>query len=318
MAYNYQAPAISHAFLWRRLHSLTGLFLVLFLIEHLLTNSQAALYVGGNGEGFIQAVNFLQGLPFLSIIEIIFLGFPFLIHGGLGIRYLMTGEYNSFATNGTKPDLSQYPRNHAYTWQRITAWILIFGVFAHVVHMRFFLHPSTAKVGTQSYFMTTVSEDKGLYTLSQRLGFAVYDPQQVKNLVQHLANQPQPPVVEIPEALIARQKWTEEQNLKQVIEENHLKNQKLLVVTPNFGMALLLVVRDVFKNPWMIALYTIFLLATTFHAFNGLWTFMITWGVTLTNTSQRIMRRVSTVLLILVSGLGLVSIWGSYWFNLFN
>ena len=318
MAYTYHAPTIPYAFLWRRLHSLTGFFLVLFLIEHLLTNSQAALFIGGNGEGFIHAVNFLQDLPFLPVIEIFLLGIPFLIHGGLGIRYLLTGEYNSFPTDGTKPALTQYPRNHAYTWQRITAWILIFGITAHVIHMRFLLHPSTAKVGTQSYFMTHVSADNGLYTLSQRLGFGIYDSEQVKHLMEQLGSEPEPLVADTPEALIATQHWKEVQNLRDVIKENYLKNQELLVITPNFGMALLLVVRDVFKNPLMIGLYTVFLLAATFHAFNGLWTFMITWGVTLTGSSQRVMRRISTVLLILVSFLGLASIWGSYWFNLIN
>lgn len=45
MAYSYPAPPLPSAFIWRRAHSLTGLWLVLFLIEHLLTNSQAALFL---------------------------------------------------------------------------------------------------------------------------------------------------------------------------------------------------------------------------------------------------------------------------------
>jgi len=318
MAYTYHAPSLPRAFLWRRAHSLTGLFLVIFLTQHLLINSQAALFVGENGKGFVQAVNLLQELPYLPAIEFLLIGFPFLIHGYWGIKYLFTGEYNSFPTDGTKPSLTQYPRNHAYTWQRITAWILVFGVLAHVVHMRFLLHPSSAQVNTQRYFMTQVSEDNGLYTLSQRLGFDLYNQEQIKTYIQQLARQEEPPVGDTPQALVATQQWNEQQHLMKAIEGYHLSQAQLLAVTPNFGMALLLVVRDTFKSPAMIFLYTVFLLASTFHAFNGLWTFMITWGITLTASSQRMMRRIATVLLILVSFLGLASIWGSYWFNLIN
>ena len=52
------------AFIWRRVHSLMGLWLVLFLMEHLLTNSQAALLLGDNGKMFVQMVNGLHNLPF--------------------------------------------------------------------------------------------------------------------------------------------------------------------------------------------------------------------------------------------------------------
>src|ERR1700680_135924 len=90
----YQAPPIPKAFIWRRMHSLTGIWLVLFLMEHLLTNSQAALFIGEDGSGFVRAVNFLKNLPYLPVIEIVLLGIPLLIHGIWGIRYLWNAEYN--------------------------------------------------------------------------------------------------------------------------------------------------------------------------------------------------------------------------------
>ena len=132
MENTYQAPPIPNAFLWRRAHSLTGLWLVIFLIEHLLTNSQAALWIGDNGLGFIQAVNSLKELPHLQAIEIFLLGVPLLVHGLWGVKYLMTSKMNSFASDGSSPSLPQYPRNRAYTWQRITSWILLVGIAAHV------------------------------------------------------------------------------------------------------------------------------------------------------------------------------------------
>lgn len=66
------AAAIPKAFIWRRLHSLMGLWLVLFLIEHLLTNSQAALWLGDNGRGFVNMVNAIHNLPYLEVIELTF------------------------------------------------------------------------------------------------------------------------------------------------------------------------------------------------------------------------------------------------------
>ena len=132
---------IPNSFILRRLHSLTGVFLALYLFEHLLTNAQAARYLGENGQGFIDSVNWIHSLPFLKAIEILLLGVPIAIHLIWGIRYLFTGAPNSFNTNGTKPALPEYPRNHAYTWQRITSWILVFGLIGHVIQMRFIDYP---------------------------------------------------------------------------------------------------------------------------------------------------------------------------------
>ena len=88
----YHAPPIPNAFIWRRAHSLTGLWLVLFLIEHLFINSQAALWIGDEGAGFVRAVNALRDLPYLHVIEIFLLGVPFVIHGVWGVQYLMTAK----------------------------------------------------------------------------------------------------------------------------------------------------------------------------------------------------------------------------------
>lgn len=294
---SYQAPPFPCAFIWRRLHSLTGLWLVLFLIEHLFTNSQAALFIGEDESGFVRAVNSLKNLPYLPVIEIFLLGFPFLIHGVWGIRYLFTGEYNSFPTNGASPSLPQYSRNHAYTWQRITSWILFFGVIAHVIHMRFIEYPSSARLGTQHFYMIRLNGDPGLYTLSKRLGFELYDSKQIET---------------IKERLTVQKNWEEEQWLK-AVEKWPLNENQLVAVSPSFGIAELLIVRDSFKSPLMIFLYSSFVLAACFHAFNGLWTFMISWGITLTARSQYWMRKLSTFLMVLLSFLGLAAIWGSYW-----
>lgn len=313
----YHAPLIPSAFIWRRLHSLTGLWLVLFLIEHLLTNSQAALFIGDNGNGFVRAVNFLKDLPYLPVIEIFLLGVPFFIHGVWGIRYLLTAEYNSFSTDGSKPSLPQYARNQAYTWQRLTSWILLIGVIAHVVHMRFMEYPTSAQLGTQHLYISRVNEDEGLYTLSRRLGFEIYNTQQVQDLKQQILSQPPLGVSRnTPEELVAAQEQEEEKAWLEALEKWSLSEKQAVVVSPSFGVAELLMVRDAFKSPTMMILYSIFVLAACFHAFNGLWTGMIKWGLTLTARSQLLMRRLAIGLMVLVAFLGFAAIWGTYWFNL--
>jgi succinate dehydrogenase / fumarate reductase, cytochrome b subunit len=312
----YQAPVIPKSFLWRRAHSLMGVWLVLFLIEHLLTNSQAALFIGDDGSGFVSAVNFIKGLPYLPVIEIFLLGVPFLIHGWWGIRYLFTSEANSFATDGSKPALPQYPRNKAFTWQRITSWILLFGIIAHVIHMRFLEYPESAQMGNQHFYMVKLNLDNGLYTLAERLGFELYDRQQIQSLSQRFASSEPSSSLSPAEMLVANQREREEKYFIEALEARPLQQGQVIAVSRSFGIAELLMVRDTFKHPLMIALYTAFVLAACYHAFNGLWTFMISWGITLTEASQRIMRKIATFLMVLICFLGLAAIWGTYWLNL--
>ncbi len=251
------------SFLFRRLHSLTGVFLALYLFEHLLINSQAALYLGENGRGFIEAVNGIHALPYLKAIEIFLLGFPIAIHLIFGLLYLRTGSPNSFPTNGTKPALQNYSRNQAYTWQRITSWILLFLLLGHVIQMRFVDYPALSE--ENKTYSVQLEKDAGLPDLARRLSFKLVD---------------QP-------------------------------NGKVIAVAKDFGTADLLVVRETFKMPLMVALYTLFVLSACFHGYNGLWTAMITWGVTLTARSQMWMRRATVLLMLIVAFFGLTAIFGS-------
>jgi succinate dehydrogenase / fumarate reductase cytochrome b subunit len=264
-----ESHSIPSDFIWRRLHSLTGLGLTLYIIFHLFTNAQAALPLGGDGKGFVEGVNAIHSLPFLPLLEIGLIAAPLLIHALWGIHYLFTSEPNSISNSGNKPYLS-YGRNRAYTWQRITAWLLLIGIFAHVAHMRFREYPEITHEGNKTYFTITVSEDPGLKPLEKRLDYTLSAP-----------------------------------------SEGEVK-----LTADNFGTTALMMVRNTFKSPVMMALYTLLVLSACFHGFNGLWTFMITWGVTLTERSQAIWLRVCQGLMVLVALLGLAAIYGTYWFNL--
>src|SRR5580700_7871611 len=168
------STAISKPFIWRRIHSLMGLWIVLFLIEHLLTNSQAALWIGDSGKGFVDMVNTIHNLPYLEVIELILIAVPIGIHGIWGVKYLLTGKCNCFRTDGSAPYLP-LGRNRAYAWQRITAWILLIGIIGHVAKFRFLEYPEKVHVAGQTVYLVTISMDNGLYTLADRLHVTLYD-----------------------------------------------------------------------------------------------------------------------------------------------
>ena len=115
---------------------------------------------------------------------------------------------------------------------------------------------------------------------------------------------------------MAEQKAEEYRGWVQALERKPLRDVEVVASADNFGTAELLMVRDTFKMPFMIVLYTLLVLAACFHGFNGLWTFMISWGVTLNERSQRLMRKVSTALMLIVGALGLSAVWLTYWINL--
>lgn len=249
-----------------------GVWLVLYLFEHLLVNSQAVFLFHDGGKGFVRMVDQIHNLPYLKAIELIFLGIPFVVHGVWGIKYALTARLNSFRTDGSKPALPQYKRNHAYSWQRITSWLLLIGIIAHVVQMRFIQYPTEVSDGEKDVYIVHLPNDKGLRLAAEKVG--------------------------------ATLSYSESGTVKAAV--------------PTAGKAFLLNVRSTFTSPFMVFLYTIFVVAACYHAFNGLWTFMITWGVTLTRRSQKTMRTITTVLMSLVMILGLMSVWGTFlvtWLN---
>lgn len=269
--------SVSSAFIWRRVHSLMGFWLIIYLFEHLLVNSQAALWIGDDGHGFVRFVNSLESLPYLPVIEALLIGLPFAVHMTWGVQRLFQSKINCMKTDGASPSLP-YGRNRAYTWQRWTSWILLFGVLAHVIQMRFIERPEEMHIAGKTVWTVQVRFDPGLASLSKRLGVEIH-PLYGEN-------------------------------------ETFVVNDSVTAVTPDMGTAFLLVVRDAFKSPLQSVLYSIFVLAAAFHAFNGFWTSLITWGALLSYRSQKAMIPASAVGIGVLSFLGLAAIWGSYWINL--
>jgi len=303
---------LPRAFVWRRLHSLLGLWIVLFLIEHLFTNSQAALLIGDDGNGFVRAVNFLKSLPYLPVIEIVLLGVPILFHIIWGVRILMTSKMNSFPSNGSKPALTEYGRNHAYSWQRITSWILLVGIVLHVGYMRFYRYPDSVKQGLKTIYFVRLHDDPGLPTVADRLGANLFLASEIEEKQKEFKR------FDIPSKTDALKYQTYKETRKWVntLSKQSLTSNELIATTESFGVAELLIVRDSFSSIFKSILYTFFVLAAAFHAFNGLWTFMITWGVILSIRSQKSMVNVCYSIMLLIAFLGLAAVWGTYWMNL--
>jgi len=305
--------SIPKEFLRRRLHSLAGLFFVLFLFEHMLTNSEAALLVGKDGSGFIAMVNLIHSIPYLPLVEIFLLAVPIAIHVYLGIIYLYEAKTNSWPTDGSKPALPSFARNHAFTWQRITSLVLVIGLLAHVINMRFMHHPK--QVG--SSYAVEVEADRGLVSLAPRLQTQLITPRSKEHLLQPKVEKKDP---SLPPTIQAEQCYEIQNENEQIefIETTSPTKDQWIAVAPDFGTAALLLVRENFRTLWICILYTIFVLAASFHAANGLWTFAICWGIALNEQSRKIVRLISTGLGFMLASGGLACIWLTYWVNLRN
>lgn len=284
--------SISSVFIWRRVHSLTGLWLVLYLVQHLVVNSQAALWFGDDGMIFVKFVNFLESLPYLHLLEIFLIGVPLLVHTIWGIKRALDAKINRLP----------YSRNRAFTWQRLSSWILLVGIIAHVVQMRFVNRPQKTEINNQVRYLNKITFDEGLYTLAPRLGVTLYSEEMISQEIAYS------PVREREQNMF--QKNEQKQGWVRMLQSYSLKRNEVIAESPSPGVGMLLMVRDTFKSPWIALLYTIFVLAAAFHAFNGFWTFLITWGIILSYRSQKATVPVSVIGMLALSIFGLLAIWG--------
>jgi len=115
-------------FLLRRLHSLTGLLFGGYIVVHLLVN--ATLIQGGKGEHdvFQLQVDKIHSLPFLLVIETVFIFFPLLFHTVYGTYLAINGQPNNASYS--------YGRNWAYLMQRISAMVIVFFALFHILGMK--------------------------------------------------------------------------------------------------------------------------------------------------------------------------------------
>ncbi len=61
---------------------------------------------------------------------------------------------------------------------------------------------------------------------------------------------------------------------------------------------------EILGNPWMFAFYLVGVISTIFHFSNGLWSFCVSWGITVTPKSQRLSTYVTIGIFIILSTIG--------------
>ena len=124
------AIRLSRNFVLRKLHQLSGIMpLGFFLLEHFYTNSKAL----HGAADFNKAVEDLQSIPYILLVEI----------GGIFIPLIYHAVYGLFISFEMRPNNLNYPypRNWFYTIQRVTGFILFFFITFHVLNFRFGLIP---------------------------------------------------------------------------------------------------------------------------------------------------------------------------------
>jgi succinate dehydrogenase / fumarate reductase cytochrome b subunit len=201
----------------------------------------------------------------------------------------------------------------------------------HVAKFRFWEYPLSVNQGTHSFYFVRVSLDNGLYTVADRLGVTLYDQAAVEREQALLESRKgeevlivlgkdlsETPTLDAHKEVIltSAQKYTQQKAFVQKLAAKPLHSGEVIAVAKDFGTATLLTVRDTFKNPWYAGLYTLFVVAACFHAFNGLWTFMITWGMILKASAQQAAVKWAVGFMLVIAFLGLAAVWGTYWLNL--
>ena len=114
------------SFIWRKLHSLTGIIPIgVFLIEHIVSNWEAVKGPAAYGA----QVRFLNSLPVVRVLEWVFIFIPLLYHGIYGIYIWLRGKAN----------VVYYPwaGNWLYATQRYTGLFAIVYIGYHVATQRF-------------------------------------------------------------------------------------------------------------------------------------------------------------------------------------
>lgn len=196
----------SRSFLLGRLHSLAGIVpLGLFLLEHLYSNAVA---MKGKA-AYDEHISTLLGIPFLTLIEIVFIAIPLIYHAAYGIYIGVIAKNNPYRYS--------YTRNWMFVLQRISGVITLVFVLYHLWQFRL----SSLIFGT---------------------------PVNFEAVHQQLA------------------------------------------------------------NPLIFTFYVLGVLSTTFHFSNGLWTAMITWGITSGDKAQRVSSAVRYAVFLILAGVGIGSL----------
>lgn len=65
---------------------------------------------------------------------------------------------------------------------------------------------------------------------------------------------------------------------------------------------------DILDNPWMFAFYVLGVISATFHFSNGMWSFLVSWGITVGPRAQRISTYVWMIFFVILSAIGVAAL----------
>lgn len=71
----------------------------------------------------------------------------------------------------------------------------------------------------------------------------------------------------------------------------------------NFDM-----MRNILSNPWMFAFYVVGVVSATFHFSNGIWSFLVSWGITVGPRAQRVSTYVTMGIFVILSIIGVMAL----------
>lgn len=85
----------------------------------------------------------------------------------------------------------------------------------------------------------------------------------------------------------------------------HVFETRFQVAIGNAAEADFNMMANILDNPWMLAFYIVGVLTATFHLSNGLWSFLVTWGITQSEKAQRYSTYFTLVVFLLLSVIGI-------------
>ncbi|MFC4409855.1 succinate dehydrogenase cytochrome b558 subunit [Chungangia koreensis] len=62
---------------------------------------------------------------------------------------------------------------------------------------------------------------------------------------------------------------------------------------------------NILENPWMLAFYILGVVSATFHLANGIWSFLVSWGITHSPRSQQVTTYVTLIIFVALSVIGI-------------
>ena len=65
---------------------------------------------------------------------------------------------------------------------------------------------------------------------------------------------------------------------------------------------------DVVSNPGMLIFYIVGIIAATFHLSNGIWSFLVSWGLIQSPKSQKVTTYITMIFFVLLSVVGVMAI----------